>query len=307
MGELVDPMASVRAYLAAEKSDNTRRAYRTDFDHYTAWCDSQELQALPGSAETVARYLAFLADSGLKPSTIERRRAAIRYAHKAGGYEPPTAAEGVKATMRGIRRTKRSRIVRKAPATSERIVQMLSALPDNLIGRRDRALLLIAFAAALRRSELVALDVLDVDWFDAGIVITLQRSKTDQEGRGRTIAVPNGSKLTPVDALQFWLVSADIREGPIFRGVDRHGRVSKEALTDRSVARIIKRAAKAAGLDETAFSGHSPRAGFVTQALTDKVDPFKIMTVTGHRKVDTLKIYDRRDAGLQDPAGKDFL
>lgn len=307
MGELVDPMSSVRAYLAAEKSGNTRRAYRSDFDHYTAWCNSQALEPLPATPVTVARYLAHLADSGLKASTIERRRAAIRYAHKAAGHEPPTHAEGVKATMRGIRRTLHVKPVRKAPATAKAIGAMLAQLPDNLIGRRDRALILIAFAAALRRSELVALETGDVDWHDDGIVIHLRRSKTDQEGQGRQVPVPLGKRLKPVAALQYWLVSADITSGPLFREVDRHGHVGASALSGRSVARIIKRAAAAAGLDETEFSGHSLRAGFVTQALADQVDKFRIMDITGHKRVDTLRIYDRRDDGFADTAGEGFL
>ena len=128
---LADPMASVRLYLQAEKSGNTRRAYAADFDHYTAWCNNQDLQGLPAPPATVARYLAFLADSGLKASTIERRRAAIRYAHKAAGHEPPTASEAVKATMRGIRRTLRSRPVRK-PSGRHRLVKLVFNRPGSI-------------------------------------------------------------------------------------------------------------------------------------------------------------------------------
>ena len=305
--EIADPLASVRAYLAAEKSANTRRAYRTDWADFTSWCEGVNLAVLPAAPATTARYLAQLADKGLKASTIERRAAAIRYAHKAAGHEPPTNSEAVKAVMRGIRRTLGTRPVRKAPATAAPIAAMLEQLPDDLAGLRDRALLLLAFAAALRRSELVALHMSDLDRSAGGVILHIRASKTDQEGRGETIAVPNGVKLKPVAALYAWLEAAKITDGALFRPVDRHGRVGECALTDRSVARVIKRAAKAAGLDEKLFSGHSPRAGFVTQALADKVDVLKIMGVTRHVKVDTLKIYDRREQDFEGGAGEGFL
>jgi site-specific recombinase XerD len=305
--DLADPMASVRAYIAGEKSDNTRRAYRSDWDSFTTWCEAQDLQPLPATPAAVARYLAHLADADLAPSSIERRRAAIRYAHKAAGHEPPTNSEAVKATMRGIRRTKKRATVRKAPAVAAAIAAMLEQLPATVAGLRDRALLLIAFAAALRRSELVDLKVNDIDRHERGIVLQIRSSKTDQDGEGAQIPVPNGVRLRPVAALDAWLEVSGIAEGPIFRAVDRHGRVSAEALTDRSVARIVKRAAAAAGLEERIFSGHSMRAGFVTQALEDNVDFFKIMGITRHVKVETLKIYDRRGSGFSKHAGDGFL
>lgn len=307
-GELVDPMASVRAYLAAEKSDNTRKAYASDWATFTAWCESRALPALPATPASVAMYLAQLADDGLKASTITRAASAIRYAHKAAGHEPPTGAEGVKAVMRGIRRTKGTRPRRVAPATADRVAAMLEALPiDTLIAKRDRALLLIGFAAARRRSEIVALDVDDVMRVKGGALLHIRRSKTDQEGKGAMVPVPNGKRFRPIEALDVWLTAAKITSGPIFREVDRHGRVGQAALTGRSVARIIKRAARAAGLDEAMFSGHSLRAGFVTQALGDDVDPLKVMKITGHVDPKTLAIYDRRESEIEDHAGKGFL
>lgn len=306
--ELADPMASVRAYLAAEKSDNTRRAYRSDWADFHTWCEKVDLASLPAAAATVARYLAALADQKAAPSTIERRAAAIRYAHKAAGQEPPTNTEAVKAVMRGIRRTLRRAPNRKAPATAAPIAAMLEQLAgDELQVLRDRALLLIAFAGALRRSELVALHISDLEMHPGGLLLHIRSSKTDQEGRGEVIPVPHGVRLKPVAALQAWLDAAKITDGPVFRSVDRHGRVGKRALTDRSVARVIKRAAAAAGLDEKLFSGHSPRAGFVTQALEDGVDTLKIMGITRHAKVDTLKVYDRRTKGFIKHAGEGFL
>jgi site-specific recombinase XerD len=304
---LVDPTASVRVYLAAEKSDNTRRAYKSDWQSFVDWCEEQDLRPLPAEPLTVAKYLASLADRGIKVSTISRRATAIRYLHKAAGHEPPTNAEGVKAVIRGIRRKKGSRPARKAPAVAAAIAAMLDALPNNLTGKRDRALLLVAFAAALRRSELVALLVEDVDFRAAGIVLTIRRSKTDQEGKGREIAVPRGKRLKPAATLAAWLKAAKIVTGPIFREIDRHGNVGQAALSGRSVARIVKKAAARAGLNPRIFSGHSLRAGFVTSSLNNGVDPLSIMKVTGHQKVDTLNIYDRRERGFREYAGKGIL
>jgi site-specific recombinase XerD len=305
--ELVDPMASVRTYLEAGQSSNTKRAYKSDWAHFSAWCDTVNLNSMPAAPIDVARYLAQLADSGLTASTIERRVAAIRSIHKAAGLEPPTNAEGVKLLMAGIRRQVGTRQVRKAPATSEVLTLSLNGLSEGLVGLRDRALLLVGFAAALRRSELVALHISDVLVRPKGMILHIGRSKTDQEGVGAHIPIPRGGKLQPVAALLAWLEAAGITEGPIFREIDRHGRVGTAALSDRSVARIVKKVLGAAGLNASDFSGHSLRAGFVTSSLDRKVDALKIMGITRHAKVDTLKIYDRRESGFDDHAGEDFL
>lgn len=305
--ELVDSLASVRAYLAAEKSGNTRRAYKSDWDDFMAWCSQVLEDPLPATPATVARYLAQLADGGKKTSTIQRRKAAIRAAHKAAGFEPPTNAEGVAATMRGIRRALRSKPTRKAPATAELMSKVLEHLPKTLAGLRDRAILLVAFAGALRRSELVALHVHHIERRARGIVLHIDESKTDQEGKGEQLPVPNGRTLKPVAALDAWLEAAGITSGPVFRSVDRHGRVGAGALDEGSIARIVKRAIAAAGLQAEIFSGHSMRAGFVTSALDRGEDPLLIMKQTRHVKVDTLKIYDRREAGFDDHAGGEFL
>jgi site-specific recombinase XerD len=306
-GELVDPRAAVLSYLEAEKAGNTRRAYRSDWADFCSWCDTVNLDSMPAEPMTVARYLAQLANSGRKTATIQRRVAAIRAAHKAAGHEPPTNAEGVKGTMRGIRRTLGTRKVKKAPATAEVITRLQAVFPDTLAGIRDRALVLLGFAAALRRSELVALDVPDVDWRPKGIVLNKRRSKTDQEGRGALIPVPRGNALRPVDALEAWLSASGITSGPLFRSVHRSGALLEHRLSDRDVARIVKRYVAAAGIDAKVFSGHSLRAGFVTSALDAGVDPFKIMPITGHVKVDTLQEYDRRENDFASHAGKGFL
>ena len=195
----------------------------------------------------VAAYLSGLADSGRKASTIGRRAAAIGYHHKMAGHEPPTSSEGVKAVLRGIRRTIGSAKQGKAPATADLIGQMLALCPDSMIGKRDRALLCLGFAGAFRRSELCALEVADLTEVPDGLRILIRRSKGDQEGQGQEVAIPRGYKLRPVEAVQTWLAAAEISTGPVFRAVARGGRVSCEALADDSAARIVKRYARRVG------------------------------------------------------------
>lgn len=304
--ELVDPMASVRAYLEAEKSDNTRRAYASDWADFSAWCDVQQCTAMPAAPIDVARYLAQLADSGKKTSTIQRRTAAIASIHKAAGHEPPTNFEGVKAVMRGIRRRVGKRKRKAAPATAELLGLAIAAIPATKRGLRDRALVLIGFAGAFRRSELVDIEVNDIERRPRGILVHIERSKTDQEGKGAALPIPNG-KMRAVEALDTWLTAAGITEGPVFRSVDRHGNVGAGALTDRQVARIVKEVCGRVGMDPEIYSGHSLRAGFITSALDAKVDPLKVMQQSRHVKVDTLKAYDRRENDFDHHAGGEFL
>ena len=171
----------------------------------------------------VAAYLSGLADSGRKASTIGRRAAAIGYHHKMAGHEPPTNQEGVKAVLRGIRRTIGTAKQGKAPATADLIGQMLALCPDTMIGKRDRALLCLGFAGAFRRSELCALQVADLTEVPDGLRILIRRSKGDQEGQGQEVAIPRGYKLRPVEAVQTWLAAAEISAGPVFRAVARGG------------------------------------------------------------------------------------
>jgi site-specific recombinase XerD len=276
----------------AEKAASTRKAYGTDFRIFQAWCDARGVPGLPAAAETVAAYLAAHAATS-KASTLGRRVAAIRYAHKLAGLALPTDAEGVKATMRGIRRTFGGARNKKAPAIAAKMQSMVATAPDSLAGLRDRALLLLGFAGAFRRSELVALDVADIAETETGLLVTIRRGKTDQEGIGRTIAIPRGDVACPVKALRAWLEAAAIDGGPIFRPIDKGGTVRPSRHTDRSVANIVKAYAERAGFDASTFSGHSLRAGFLTSAAGKGASIFKMMDVSRHKSVDTLRGYVR--------------
>jgi site-specific recombinase XerD len=303
---LADAVACADEFLQASKSAATRRAYAADARDFRVWCAQHGLAPLPAEPATAAAYFAALARQGLRPSTITRRAAAIRFVHKAAGLEPPTNSEAVKAVLSGIRRSKGTAVTRKAPATAPAVAAMIDGL-TGLGGVRDRALLVLGFAAALRRSELVALDVADLEHTEDGLIVHIRRSKTDQEGAGDFVSIPRGTRLRPVLVVKAWLDAAGITEGPIFRPVAKGDRLLPARLTDRSVAAIVKRRAKDAGLDPRVFSGHSLRAGFVTSALASGADVLRVMDVTRHREVRTLKAYDRRAKAFQDHAGASFL
>jgi integrase len=255
----------------------------------------------------VAAYLSSLADSGRKASTIGRRAAAIGYHHKMAGHEPPTSSEGVRAVLRGIRRTIGSAKQGKAPATADLIGQMVALCPDNMIGRRDRALLCLGFAGAFRRSELCALEVADLTEVPDGLRILIRRSKGDQEGQGQEVAIPRGYKLRPVEAVQTWLASAEISSGPVYRAVTRGGKVSGDALADDSAARVVKRYAQRVGLDPASYGGHSLRSGFLTSAAESGASIWKLSEVSRHKSLDTLRGYVRRVDLFKEHAGAAFL
>src|SRR5712692_4494494 len=237
------------SYAKQDKAPATRAAYRSDFARFHAFCLSRGVASLPATAEAVAAYLASEAESGLKPSTISRRCAAIRYAHKLAGHEPPTNSEAVKATLRGIRRSIGAAPVRKAPAVAEIMRDMAHAAPTGIKGLRDRALLLLGFGGAFRRSELVALDVADLEETEDGLRVMIRRSKTDQEGIGTTIAIVRGGGSCPVRALRAWLDAAGITEGAVFRPVRKGGKVLDQRLTAKSVCDLVKAYADHVGLD----------------------------------------------------------
>src|ERR1700731_2846553 len=211
------------SYARAEKQSATRRPYHSDFTLFESWCTERGIVALPAEPETVAAFLAFEANRGIRPSTITRRAASIRYAHKLRGNEPPTNSEAVRATLRGIRRSTGTAKVRKAPILAETARAMAQAAPDGLKGLRDQALLLLGFAGAFRRSELVALDVADLVETTEGLRVTIRHSKTDQEGEGVTIAISRGDVACPARALREGLDAAGIEAGPIFRPINKAG------------------------------------------------------------------------------------
>lgn len=282
-------------YIARAKADNTLKAYRTDWADFTTWCEARGMKAMPAEASTVALYLTALIRAGRSHSTLQRRISAISQAHQAARQENPTRSADVKVLMAGIRRTHGTAQVGKAPAVIEDVRLMVRALPSSLLGDRDRALLLVGFAGAFRRSELVGLDVADVNLTRDGAIVTLRRSKTDQEGQGRKVGIPYGSRpdTCPVRALERWLEVSGLSEGPLFRPITRHGHMQPERLSDKAVALVVKRYAEAAGLDPAKYAGHSLRAGLATSAAAAGASERAIMAQTGHRSVNMVRRYIR--------------
>ncbi len=281
--ELVE---SARRYVAEGKASSTRRAYRSAFAAFEGWCTSRGLSACPAAPATVAIYLAAMADAGAAVATIERTLAGIAHELRSRGRVWPRGEPAIRETMAGIRRKLgTSPASKKAPVGDGELAALVATLGDDLAGLRDRALLTLGWSSACRRSELVALDVRDVEVQHEGLLVHVRRSKGDQEGKGYDKGVPYASAptLCAVRALAAWLEKAGITEGPIFRSVDQHGHVSTKRLSDRSVARIVQRAARAAGLDPARYGGHSLRSGFMTTAA-EKGRPLEaIMRQTGHK------------------------
>jgi integrase len=304
-----DLLDQARAFATAATSENTRRAYRRQWAAFSSWCAARGFASLPAQPAAVAVYASELATLGRKVATIDQAMAAISAAHGAAGFPSPREDTSLRLTLRGIRREKGCAQREAAPVLAKHLRAMLAALPSSPAGRRDSALLLVGFSGAFRRSELVALTVADVAFTEDGLEISIRRSKTDQEGRGRKVALPYSGTpaMCPVRALRAWLEAAAVTSGPLFREVTRHGHVGPNALTGRTVSRLVKRAAVAAGLEPGLFSGHSLRAGFVTQAKLARKDEASIMRQTGHRSVMMVRRYDRRVDMWRDNAAAGLL
>jgi integrase len=284
----------VREYIRASKAENTIRGYKSDWKAFCVWCDSHGVAALPSGPETVAAYIADCA-AHLKVGTLQRRLNAIAEAHKAVGLETPTHHPMVANTMKGIRRTLGTAPVQKAPTLTEDIRAMVDATDTGVIGTRDSALLLLGFAGAFRRSELVGLDREDCTFGKDGLTVTLRRSKTDQDGVGRKVGIPYGSNpdTCPVRTCQAWIEQAGISNGPLFRSINRHGKVQPGRLSGIDVARVVKKLAKRAGLDPAKYAGHSLRAGHATSAAIAGASERSIMNQSGHRSVQMVRRYIR--------------
>jgi site-specific recombinase XerD len=286
--------SQVREFIRASKAENTLRGYRSDWREFCQWCEGRSVGPLPARPETVAAYIAECA-SHLKVGSIQRRLNAIAEAHKAVGLDSPTHAPIVTNTMKGIRRTLGTAPDQKAAALTDDIRAMVEVTSQGIIGVRDRALILLGFAGAFRRSELVRLDLEDCSFGQDGLTLTLRRSKTDQEGTGRKVGIPYGSNpdTCPVRNLQTWIEVAGITTGSVFRSITRHGRIQTARLAGVDVARIVKKLAKKAGLDPAKYAGHSLRAGHATSAAIAGASERSIMNQTGHRSVQMVRRYIR--------------
>lgn len=290
------PLAAVadRALdLAANaRAEATRRAYGSDWRHFADWCAGHGLSALPAAPQTVGVYLA-AHEKLLSMATLTRRLSSIATAHRMAEHPMDTRHPAIRDVMRGLRRAKGTMNRHAEALTTPRLRRVLATCGDRLLDLRDRALLLVGFAGALRRSEIVALDVTDIAVSAEGLRVTIRRSKTDQDGEGHVIAIGRtGSATCPVAAYEIWIAAAGIVEGKAFRRVDRHGNVG-DGLSARAVALLVQHRAGLAGLDARIYSGHSMRAGLATSAAAAGVEERVIMQTTRHRSTAVLRRYIR--------------
>ena len=311
--ELAALAARAAVYATRARGEGTRRVYRSAWRSYEAWCRSLGREPLAGDPELVAMYATRRADEGVAVSTLRVDLAAIRTAHLLAGVALDLRHPGLAMVVEGITRGRGTRPIRQAaPAVPAVLRRLLSACPPErtALSARDRAMLLLGFGAALRRSELVALRIGDVEPVPGrGLRLLVRRSKTDQHGKGQDVAVwanPGEPLLCPAAALDAWRqhrwqaedldwsAPESVRaERPLFCAVTKGGRVTGAALSDKAVARLVKQAAQRAGLDPDRYSGHSLRAGLATAAGDSGANLADLMRQTRHKSTQVALAYLR--------------
>ncbi len=293
----LDPeIRELHQFAALADSRNTQRAYLADWKHFLSWSKKRNKSPLPADPDDIAMYLRYCAEKlKLNVSTVRRRVASIAEAHKRNGHASPCAEWVVRNTMRRLRRELGVPARGKSPILVSDLKAMIANCPPSLGGLRDKAVLLIGFAGAFRRSELVALNIDDLTISDEGLVILIREGKTDQKREGRKVAIPFGkSPLTcPVKALIDWLEAARITTGPVFRAVTKFEKPRTTRLSDRVVAEIVKKYCGLVGKRVARFSGHSLRAGLATSAAIAGASEASIQKQTGHKSLLVLRRYIR--------------
>jgi len=321
----------VDGYVARASAEATLRAYQSDWRLFCTWCEESGYRSLPATPAIVAAFLTLLAERGFAPrtphrarggrealakplgrSTIGRRLSAIVFAHRAAGFDPPTQQPDgarLEKAMRAIRRDKRDDPSgKKRPADGDVLRDMLRTIDgEDLRSYRDRALLAIGMAGAFRRSELVAITVGRVSDDTRGLLVRVPTSKTDQEGRGHSVAIPDGRRLEPVRHYRAWLDKAAIESGPVFRKLTPQGRLTEQSMSAQGVALVVKAAARSAGYPDALFSGHSLRAGFLTEAGRQNANLFKMREHSRHASIDMVAEYVRDHERFREHAGEGFL
>jgi integrase len=285
--ELLDSVSA--KYVEASRAQSSLKAYASDLRHFLTWGGE-----VPCGPELVARYIAEHGER-LAPASLERRLASISVAHSAKGLPSPTRSELVRSILKGIRRTQGTAQKQAKPLLRDDLFAVLDAMSVTTAkDLRDRSLMLLGFAGGFRRSELVGLNVEDIEQVRQGMVVTLRRSKTDQEGNGRKIGIPLGrTRLCPVKALETWLQVAAISGRHIYRPIGKGGHISSPRLSGKAVSNIIRQRISDAGMEPSGYSGHSLRSGFATSAAMAGVSSWKIRQQTGHASDAMLNRYIR--------------
>lgn len=276
-----DKLEKIKFYIEHSKSENTRRAYASDWKEFTLWCERHQLESMPASVETVGMYLSDLAGNN-KLSTIKRKLSSISSAHKFKHQPNPTKHHDIHLLIEGIRRKHGGRQEPKKALLLTVLQDIVDKIDTSaIIGIRDKALILSGFALASRRSELVALNKEDLEFNDLGVDVRIKDNKTAQEDFVKAIVYTHND-YCPVVTLQQWLVAANIKEGAVFRSIDRHGNINGR-LSSKAVALIIKKYIGKLGLEVDDFSAHSLRSGLSTSAAMLGMNDSSIMKQTGHK------------------------
>ena len=307
--------------LSSELSDNTRTAYRKGWSKFVDYCIAESISdPLSVTPERVASFFVQVAtrpnpQSGIIPSmgTVMLYKSAVNKKYLDVGKPSPTSHPVVRSTLKGLARLRGSS-TRKVEALREYHIQaMLQAAPNTPIGRRDAAIIAVGFAGALRRSEICNLNVEDVEFLDLSddcedrMILTIRRSKTDQQGKGQRVPILDGSTIRPIHRLRQWLGNSGIATGPLFQTMKRGGRLRGKPMHHSDIPRIVKHYAELVGLNPKDIAGHSLRAGFVTSAAVHHARLDKIMAVTRHTNPATVMGYIRDADAFSDHAGRHFL
>lgn len=283
-----------RQYARDARAPNTKRGYMGDVTRFNRWSSERGLCPLPALPSTVANYMSWLAGKGRKAATIERSLAAISQAHRMAGFPSPRHDQVIRDVMRGIRRSIGICPAKKAPLLVKDLRALVAATGDGIKGARDRALLSLGFTEAFRRSELVSLDITDLNFTIEGLEVTLRQSKTDQEAVGTKVGIPYGSypQFCPVRLTRAWVGAAGA-DGALFRSVNRHGQISPQRLSGKAVASVVQELGAKVGLEARNLGAHSLRAGLATAAIRAGKPEHLVMKQTRHRSVVVFRGYVR--------------
>ena len=282
--------------LQNSKAENTVKAYKSDFNDFNSFCSQNGFISLPSEPKIVSLYLTHLSSKNIKMSTLRRRLVSIGVIHKLKGYYLDTKHPSIIENIMGIKRRKGSIQTAKKPILINNLKKLINSIDENnheKMKSRDRSIILIGFSGGFRRNEIVSLDYDDLDFVDEGLKIKIRRSKTDQFGEGFVKGLPyfDNPKYCPVVSIQKWIKISKISSGPIFRRFIKGSKLSDNRLSDQTVALIIKKYLKQAGIDNTNYSGHSLRSGFATSAAECGVEERNIMTMTGHKSAEMVRRY----------------
>ena len=283
--------------LQNSKAINTIRAYKSDFKDFSLFCAKNNFKSLPSEPKIVSLYLTYLSAKDIKISTLKRRLVSIGVIHRLKGYYLDTKHPSIIENVLGIKRRKGSNYKSKKPLLISSLKKIIDVIDEQnkleIKKLRDRSIILIGFSGGYRRNEIVSLDYEDLDFVSEGLKINLKRSKTDQFGEGFTKGLPyfDNSQYCPVKSLQKWIKISKINSGPLFRRFTKGSNLSKNRLTDQTVALLIKEYLKLSGIDSQNYSGHSLRSGFATSAAESGADERNIMAMTGHKSTEMVRRY----------------